>query len=72
MEMIFRIIELVICLEWTLDLIDLYDKRLAEIDGSDSVYNEVHVKAKEQARKMLEQYKQMPGYKDVTRPIGGR
>jgi hypothetical protein len=58
MDLVFRIFELVKWLEWALDLIDLYDKRLAAIDGPSAVYTGTHVEAKEQARKLLEDYKQ--------------
>lgn len=56
MEIISRVIELAKWLEWALDLIDLYDKRLSIIDGPEAVYTEAHIKAKEQARKVLEDY----------------
>lgn len=66
MELVFRIIELVRWLKWALDLIDMYDKRLAALDGPELVNTETHVKAKEQARKLLQEYEAMPGYKEVT------
>lgn len=57
MDATARILELAERLEWALDLIDLYDRRLVSVDGVDAVYTEVHVKAKEEARRLLEQYK---------------
>jgi hypothetical protein len=57
MDATARILELAERLEWALDLIDLYDRRLVSIDGQDAVYTEGHVKAKEEARRLLEQYK---------------
>lgn len=42
-------------LSWTLDLLDLYDERLAEIDGEERVYTDDHVAAKEKARGHLEE-----------------
>jgi hypothetical protein len=65
MILILRILELIKWLQWALDLIDMYDARLAAIDGPELVYTETHVKGKEQARKLLEEYKQMPGYEDI-------
>ncbi len=40
-------------LEWALDLLDMYDKRLAQIDGGERVYTQVHIEAKELARRHL-------------------
>lgn len=40
-------------LSWSLDLIDMYDERLAEIDGKELVYSPVHLRGKEKARKIL-------------------
>ena len=57
--MISRVLELAKWLEWALDLIDLYDKRLADVDGLEAVYTETHIKAKEQVRKVLEDYKKV-------------
>jgi hypothetical protein len=65
MNLVFRILELVRLLNWALDLIDLYDNRLAAVDGAKAVYTETHIKAKEQARKVLDEYKRMPGYNDT-------
>lgn len=50
-----RIIELSEKLEWALDLIDLYDRRLSAIDGPEEVYSADHVQAKEAARLILVQ-----------------
>lgn len=63
--MIHLIAELASWLEWALDVIDMYDQRLAAFDGPEMVYTETHVKAKEQVRQLLEEYKQMPGYGDA-------
>lgn len=40
-------------LHWALDLIDMYDERLASIDGKELVYSPVHVAGKERARMVL-------------------
>lgn len=65
MNLIFRILELVKWLEWALDLIDLYDQHLTAIDGPEVVYSKEHVKAKEEARRLVEEYKNMPGYSEM-------
>ncbi len=44
-------------LSWALDVLDLYDKRLAQIDGEERVLTEKHVAAKERARGHLRQMK---------------
>lgn len=67
MDLVFRMAELVILLEWALDLIDLYDKRLADVDGPEAVHSEEHIKAKKKARKTIEDYKQMLGCGDDDR-----
>jgi len=40
-------------LRWALDLIDMYDVRLAEIDGAEIVYSATHVTGKRAARVVL-------------------
>lgn len=66
MNLFARIAELANWLEWALDTIDLYDKRLAEIDGPELVYTETHVRAKELARGILKDY---GGWLGVSRVI---
>lgn len=45
--------ELVDALSWALDLLDIYDTRLAGIDGHDAIYDPTHVAAKAKARTAL-------------------
>lgn len=45
-------------------------KRLAALDGPELVYTQDHTGAKERVRKLIEEYKQMPGYHDAM--TGGR
>jgi len=40
-------------LSWALDLLDMYDERLADIDGAEQVYSEIHVAGKAHARAVL-------------------
>jgi hypothetical protein len=40
-------------LSWALDLIDMYDEHLAEIDGEDQVYTDLHCKGKKKAKSAL-------------------
>lgn len=40
-------------LSWALDVLDMYDERLAEIDGADLVYSPVHIAGKAKARAVL-------------------
>lgn len=60
MNLISRILELVKWLRWALDLIDMYDKRLAAIDGPEMVYTAAHTDAKERVRRLIEEYKTPP------------
>jgi hypothetical protein len=41
-------------LSWALDMLDLYDERLARIDGRERVYSPSHLAAKEKARSALD------------------
>lgn len=59
MNLIARIAELANWLEWALDIIDLYDQRLAAFDGPELVYTETHVKAKEKVREILKNYRRL-------------
>jgi hypothetical protein len=45
---------LVVALDWAMDLLDMYDERLAKIDGADKVYTTIHLLGKECARAALE------------------
>jgi hypothetical protein len=58
MDIFIRIVELIRYLEWALDLIDLYDKRLAAIDGPEAVYTETHVRQKQMLRNLIDEYTQ--------------
>lgn len=49
-----RVRKLVKLCRWALDLIDLYDERLAKIDGPELVYSKTHLAGKAKARKALE------------------
>lgn len=40
-------------LKWAMDILDMYDERLAEYDGEDLVYNSVHVDMKSNVRALL-------------------
>lgn len=44
-------------LSWTLDLLDMYDERLAIIDGPEKVYSMEHLNGKAHARWILERTK---------------
>jgi hypothetical protein len=66
MDLTFRILELVKWLEWALDLIDMYDERLATIDGP-MVYTQAHTEAKERVRKLVQEYKQTPNYEEMPK-----
>lgn len=50
-----RITALELALEWALDLLDMYDSRLALIDSPSEVYDPIHVIAKAKAREALAQ-----------------
>jgi hypothetical protein len=45
---------LVPALSWALDMLDMYDKRLAERDGAERVYSPTHVAGKAKARAALD------------------
>jgi len=47
-------------LEWAMDLIDMYDERLASIDGREKVYTAVHIAGKHQARTALTAHRTPP------------
>lgn len=42
-------------LSWALDILDMYDERLAQIDGKERVYSPVHLAGKAKARTALTQ-----------------
>ena len=42
------------CLSWCIDMLDHYDKYLAEKDGYEKVYTDVHVKMKDRVRSAID------------------
>lgn len=48
--------EVASALSWALDLLDMYDQRLAAIDGVERVYSPTHLEGKAKARKALRMF----------------
>jgi len=45
------------CLSWAIDMLDMYDKYLAEKDGYEKVYTDIHIKMKGHVRTAIDTIK---------------